>query len=186
MYEKRGWWAQYKKNGTCTTITLDPAGDLKFMTRHAEKHKAWQCPPWLGAFLLNIMPAKCWTMLVAELLHSKTPTIKDTLFIHDVIVYKSTHLIDSSFAQRQIILDGILPTAEATEHYSHWEIAAGVWRAKNLKSGFVEAFDNIKNPRIDEGLVVKDPAGKLKWCIKEDANKSWQAKARYPTKNYQF
>jgi len=185
MYEERGWVAQYKKNGTSTTITIDPLGNVKFMTRHATAHKAWQCPTWLQVALLQYFPAKRWTMIIAELLHNKTPSIKDTLYIYDVIVYQNTHLIGSTFNGRQKILDGIFPH-EGKEADSHWEISAGIWRAKNLTSGFHKAFADIADPKIDEGLVVKDPAAKLKWCNKAENNTSWQVKCRYPTKNSQF
>lgn len=185
MYEARGWYHQYKKNGTCTTVTIDPKGNVKFMSRHATAHKAWRCPEWLSLAIAQYFPRKVWTMAVAELLHSKTPTIKDTLYFHDIIVAHSMHLIGSTFEERQAILDGYLPM-EGAEAQSHWVLQAGIWRAKNIPTGHADAFLGIRNASIDEGLVLKDPKGKLRWCNKADANNSWQVKCRYPTKNYQF
>jgi hypothetical protein len=193
MYEQRGWVYQYKKNGTSTTITIDPDGNVRFMTRHGDVHRAWVCPTWLQVALLQYVPAKRWTMLVAELMHSKTPTIKDTLYIYDVIVYQSQHLIGYTLNERLKILDGVFPRTEDEADVvninwqrSHWVIQNGIWLAKTFTQGASEAFHGIKNPKIDEGLVVKDPKSKLKWCNKATANEAWQVKVRYPTKNFQF
>lgn len=185
MYEMRGWWGQYKKNGTSTTVTVDPQGNVRFMTRHAEPHKAWQCPTWLLASILERVPKNVWTMFVAELLHSKTPSIKDTLFIYDVVVYKSQHLVGTSFQERQKILNSIFP-CEGKEEYSHWELCAGVWRAKNLTQNLTEVFQAIEDPKVDEGLVLKNPKDVLDPGTQQKNNTRWQVKVRYPTKNYQF
>jgi len=184
LYESRNWVGQYKKNGTCVTITIDPKGSLLVCDRYGNKLKSWQCPPWLGLFILNNVPNKRWTMLVAELLHSKTPTIKDTLYLRDVIVYQNIHLIGTTFNERQHILGGLF-SERIKEEYSHWEITSNIWLAKNFDSNFAEKFKKIKDPRIDEGLVLIKPDAKLKWCLKEGSN-SMSVKCRYPTKNYQF
>lgn len=184
-YEGRGWKYQYKKNGTSTVITISPKGEIDFRTRHGDKHKAWSCPESLRHALLARVPAKRWTVLVAELLHSKTPTIKDTFFIYDLLVHQSTHLIDVSLEERLLILDGMFP-CQGAEAQTHWVLCEGIWRAKTFERGGSKAFSTIRNAKIDEGLVFKDPKAKLKWCYREKANSSWQVKVRYPTKNYQF
>jgi hypothetical protein len=185
FYQSRGWVAQYKKNGTCTIIIIDPIGDVKFVTRHGKPHRAWSCPEKLKKTLSVLAPQKRWTVLVAEVLHSKTPTIKDTIYIHDIIVHQNVHLVGSSFAERQKILDWIIPQ-KGIEAYSHWEFEPGIWRAKNLSEGFEKAWVSIWNPKIDEGFVLKNPDATLKWCVRENSNSDWLVKVRYPTKNYQF
>ncbi|RYF04688.1 MAG: hypothetical protein EOO77_29310, partial [Oxalobacteraceae bacterium] len=40
-YEKRGWVAQAKKNGTCNVIAVSPEGKLHCMSRHNDQHKLW-------------------------------------------------------------------------------------------------------------------------------------------------
>jgi hypothetical protein len=139
-------------------------------------------------------PGKCfawafppgdWYVLCAELLHSKTKTIKDTLFIHDILVEKSVFLLDSTFADRQKILEPFKTNVEAWSHY----VIDGqnkLWLAKNFTTGFRTLFDAIRDPTIDEGLVLKDPQGRLKMCVSPTDNASWCVKARYPTKNYRF
>lgn len=185
-YQKRGWWAQYKKNGTNSLVVVSPKGEVDFWTRHGTRHKAWNCNAYLKSYILDVVPRRSWTILVAELLHNKTQSIKDTLYFHDVIVYRNEHLVGTTFAMRQVLLDGVLPLGNAAESHSHWVLTHGVWRAKNMTKDFLKTFKSIKDTKVDEGLVVKNPEGKLVWCLKPGVNSSWQVKVRYPAKNYQF
>jgi len=183
-YEKLGWVGQYKKNGTCTILAMGPNAEFVAMNRHNEEHRAWQLTPHIKDVLRELLPRRHWTVLVGEIMHSKTPTIKDTIYFHDVIVHESRQLVGSTYADRQKILERLLPAQ--SEEYSHFKVENRVWRAKMLKSGILQAFQEIQDTKIDEGIVLKDPRGKLKPCYKADANCAWQAKVRYATKNYQF
>lgn len=183
-YEKTGWVAQYKKNGTNTIIACSPTGELTLMNRHFEKHKAWQITSHLKDALAKILPKGSWTVLTGEILHNKTPTVKDTLFIHEVLVYESKFLLGTTFLERQKILEKLLPGGE--EKYSHFELTPKLWRAKLLTKDLEGLFLAIKEPKIDEGLVLKKPDGILKFCDTTKSNAAWQIKVRYPAKNYSF
>ena len=186
FYERMGWFGQYKKNGTCTILALSPSGDFTAMTRHAEAHKQWEMNASLKKSLRSILPQGEWIVLVSELLHNKTVSIKNTLYIHDILVYNSEYLLGSTLKSRQVILDKILPYHD--EEYSHYVLDPNnkLWRAKNFTKDILKQFQSITDPKIDEGIVLKDPTGKLSLCDKPDSNKSWQAKVRYATKNYSF
>lgn len=183
-YESDGWVGQYKKNGTCTIIAMSPDGEFTAMNRHKEQHKAWVLTKHIKDVLRGHLPSDSWTVLVAEIMHSKTPTIKDTIYIHDIIVYQSRQLVGSTFGERQKILINLLPSK--TEHYSHWEVDPKVWRAKLITKDILAAYHAIADTKIDEGIVLKRMLGKLKDCYRADANAAWQAKVRYAHKNYQF
>jgi hypothetical protein len=187
-YEKEGWVAQYKKNGTCTIVAMGPdgKGGVQFiaMNRHKGDHKAWNLTPEIKSDLLKLLPHHYWTVLVGEIMHSKTKTIKNTIFFHDILVMNNEYLLDTTFAQRQVWLEKLLPGN--AESYSHFQVTNGIWRAKNFEKGFEKLFQGIKNQDIDEGLVLKKPGVKLKLCDTETSNSTWQAKVRYPKKNYSF
>jgi len=186
FYEGRGWWAQYKKNGTCTIIGISPKKEFFCMNRHAENHRTWQLTPYLKEQLALLFPEKKWTVLVAEILHLKTPDIKDTLYIFDALVLGSEMLYDSTFRERQEILAARLKTnVEARTHFI-CDPKGQIWYAKCFKSGFNKLFNAIKNPKEDEGLVLKNPVGKLRSCLKDKSNTSWQVKCRWGNKNYSF
>lgn len=199
-WEAQGWIGQYKKNGTNTIVGLAPVGHpvpinipgvirahnriFYAMNRHQEAHRAWQLTAHVSGVLAELLPRDSITVLVGEIMHSKTPTIKDTIYFHDVIVYGSKQLVGSTYAERQKILERLLPAQD--EDYSHYIVDDKVWRAKSLKSGILQAYHDIEDIKIDEGIVLKNPKGKLKPCRTEKSNQDWQAKVRYATKNYQF
>lgn len=185
-YEKRGWTAQFKKNGTNTIIGIAPDKKLHAMNRHNANHKAWNLTEHIKDELIRLFPEKKWFVICAEIMHSKTPTIKDTIYIYDMLVWKSDFLLDSTFMERQEILDKRLVTN--VESHSHYVCDSGgkIWYAKRFDKNFKDLFQSIKQVKIDEGLVLKDPNGKLRACRTSSENASWQVKCRHPTKGYTF
>ena len=186
-YENKGYVGQYKKNGTCNVTFVSPERDVKVMTRHNEEHKAW-APTEASSKFFKELPGNGWYVFVSELLHSKTPTIKDTHYIFDILVADGEHLTGSTFADRMDILAGFIPVdddgqTESTD--SHWVVNPNVWIAKTLQMGFEDTFKRITNPE-DEGLVLKDPYAKLRLGLKRNANVNWMVKCRKPHSNYEF
>ena len=185
-YENQGWLAQYKKNGTNTIIGISPDKQFHAMTRHKTEHKAWQLTEHIKSELLRLFPEKEWFVLCAEIMHSKTPTIKDTIYIHDMLVWKGEFMINSTFIERATLLDErLLTNVEAISHYV-CDSEGKIWYAKRFDKGFKEIFKSIRNVKIDEGLVLKDPNGKLRACSRPDENASWQVKCRHTAKGYAF
>jgi hypothetical protein len=184
-YEAQGWGGQYKKNGTCTIVAFSPEGEFIAMNRHHEDHKAWQLTDHIKQVLTFLLPKGYWAMLIGEIMHSKTPSIKDTIYFHDIIVHKSIQLVGMAFEDRQVLLKGLLPQ-KGKSLYSHYEVDPKIWVANLITKDILQHFLNIKDKTIDEGIVLKKLNGKLKPCLKADSNSSWQYKIRYETKNYQF
>lgn len=179
FYERRGWHAQVKKNGTCT-FAAARAGQVVFMTRHATDHELWKPLDAHREFLSG--PAK-WEVFICELLHSKTPHIKNHLYIFDMVVADGVELVGSTFDERQKLLAQRFPGGAArplgyrflNEHFS---VAA------TYLGGFAGLWSQLAAE--DEGLVFKDPKAKLEPCIHRFANSGWQVKCRKPTKNAPF
>lgn len=186
FYESQGWVAQYKKNGTNTIIAIGPDQQIILKTRHGEDHKAWSLTDGLANSLKNLFPEKEWVVLCAELMHSKTPAIKDSLYIHDCIVWGSKFLLGSTFLSRQLLLSERLATNVETKTHYVVDREGKLWLAKLITKDFISAFQSIKEPKIDEGLVLKNPHGKLTLCLTPKANASWSVKCRHETKNYNY
>lgn len=178
FYESRGWWAQVKKNGTCTVI-FARGDEVIFKTRHNDNHKQWTPTKEIADFFKG---HDKWNVFVAELLHSKVPGIRDQLYIFDQIVADSEQLVGTTLGQRQSLFQ------------SRWEYLSGgrdslqvhpnISVAANFTCGFADVFKRLKVE--DEGLVMKDPKGILKSCFREGTNASWQVKSRVTTKNSAF
>ena len=184
MHEKEGWVAQTKKNGTCNLIAVSPAKELVCMTRHKTAHKAWAPTP-KSSELFKSLPGNGWYVFVAELLHSKTPHIKDTNYLHEILVADGEYLIGTKQSQRQAILHKLLDHLVSGETKTHFILNNHTWLTKEFRSGFVDVFDSLDQSE-DEGLVLKNPNGVLEFGNKERNNLSWLRKCRKGTKNFGF
>ena len=179
FYEKRGYLAQVKKNGTCTVIFA--RGDqVIFKTRHNDDHKAWT--PKLEHVKFFQSNSTSWSVFVGELLHSKTPHIKDQLYLFDLIVDQGEQLVGSTFLERQKLLYAKYPngTYEGDQQRVHQYVSLAV----NFASNFNDVWSRLKVE--DEGLVFKKLTGKLEACFKPSSNEGWQCKSRRPHANYSF
>lgn len=179
FYEKRGYWAQVKKNGTCTVIFARGL-EVIFKTRHNDDHKQWSPLPEHVRFFQSASTK--WNVFVAELIHSKTPHIKNQLYIFDVLVLDGVHLEGTTFEERQKLLIARWPNA--VDEGDQFRINPYVSYAKNYTKDFAKLFTSLKPE--DEGLVMKQPTAKMRACFKPDSNSAWQVKSRVPTKNYGF
>ena len=179
FYQKKGYWAQVKKNGTATVI-FARGKEVIFKTRHNDDHKAWTPKPEHIKFFQS--DSTEWTVYVAELLHSKTPHIKDQLYIFDMIVDKGEQLTGVSFEERQKMLYEKHPGG--VYEVDQYRIHPNVSLAVNFTADYQHLWKSLKTE--DEGLVLKDPKAKLSACLKQTSNAGWQVKTRRPTKNYSF
>ena len=179
FYRARGYWAQVKKNGTCTVI-FSRGKEVIFKTRHNDDHRLWSPTPEHERFFQT---SDKWNVYVAELLHSKTPTVKNQLYIFDIIVDEGEQLVDTTFEERQLLLQSRWAgDYEPLKHQTRVHEYVSV--AENLTGDFDSIYDNLQPE--DEGLVLKNPTAKLKACLKPDSNAPWQVKCRVTTKNYSF
>jgi hypothetical protein len=182
FYEERKWLAQIKKNGTCVSVVVSPDKEIKFFTRHGpELVKRWDPTE----EILNVFRElpKSWWVFAGELLHMKTPTLKNTLYLYDVMISNGNYLTGSFYAERMGILRGLWKSISSVRGINI--ISDHFWIADDIWMGFEKLFHILDAPE-DEGLVLKDPNGKLEYCRNENANSKWQRKCRRPTKNYGY
>lgn len=186
LYENLKWVAQFKKNGTNTIIGISPDKKFYAMNRYGEKHKAWALTDHIKSELLKLFPKSLWYVICAEIMHSKTQTIKDTIYIHDILVNDSMYLVGTSFISRQNILNNLFISKNETKTHYVVDTQDKIWYAKLIVCDFIDMFNSIKNTQIDEGLVLKNPSGILHLCTKPTSNADWSVKCRHPTKSYNF
>lgn len=181
FYEKRGYLAQVKKNGTCTVV-FAKKDRVIFKTRHADDHKMWAPNTHHVEFFQG---NNDWCVFVAELLHSKTPHIKDQLYVFDMIVHDGIQLVGKTFVERQQLLQtfwtGIVDEDDQVRVGKYVSVAKTF--SSNDRS-FSKMLDTLK--KEDEGLVLKAPNVPMQPCFREGNNTSWQVKARIAHKNYSF
>lgn len=192
FYEKKlGWWAQIKKNGTCSILGVGPTGEIYTQTRHGEDHKLWK------PSVESLRPFKDrangkWRVYIVEVLDAKTPHIKDTIYVHDIVVNEGIILLGTTFSERQDLLLEIFPEYIG-EGFGYNKVTEKIWLATLIKHDFKWVFDSINDhlsgaivTEVDEGLVLKDPKARLTDMWHANSNSSWQLKCRKPTKNYGY
>lgn len=169
FYEKRGWVAQIKMNGTGSVASVRRGGHVDFYTRHGEEHRAWNPHPAVAGFFSNFPES----VFAFELLHSKGPDVKDTAYVHDVLVWLGDDQVGRTFEERQDLLGSVTPMTDK------------VIIASNFRHHLKGLFQSLRDP-LQEGLVLKDPKARLRDCRTEGTNDSWQVKARRETSLYTF
>jgi hypothetical protein len=180
-YEHRkNWVAQVKKNGTNSVIFVNPKRDVFAMGRHNNEHKAWEFTP-ESAAIFKTMPGKGWYVFNAELMHSKVPGIRDTNYIHDILVEDGEYLLGTTYAQRYARLMMLLLKGKGEKTYSHYVLNEHTWLARNHPGSFMNLFQNLSGAE-DEGIVLKNMQGKL---VTKN-NSVWTVKCRKPHKNFAY
>jgi hypothetical protein len=184
-FERMGFIAQPKLNGSCGVLFLGK-GVTKLMGRHNNSFTRNTIP---AEHLSRLQKGLGFTVLVGEYMNkskkdSKNKLFNDCFVIFDIIVYNSKHLINSTFQERQSILDELYHTTPFDDYISY--ISPSVYRVHNFSSGFSNKFNSIIKTDMYEGFVLKRPDGKLENGLREKNNTGWQLKIRKSTKNYQY
>jgi len=184
-YEEQGWIAQTKMNGTCNVMAVAPdRKTIKAMSRHNDEHKLWAPSAHTAAPFKNL-PGTGWYVFLAELMHSKVSDgPRDTNYIHDILVADGEYLVGTTFAERQALLHKLLVKPTSKKTYTHFVIDDHTWVARNYTQGFEDLFETLIETPAYEGVVLKNPNGKLGMCSREKSNSAWQVKCRRGGKNY--
>lgn len=173
IFEQNKYICQIKKNGTGSTLAISPDKEFFVKTRVGDNHKAWTPPEGIFDPFYSLPPR--WYYFCFELLHNKTKNIKNTMFIHDILVANNNYLIGTKYIDRYNLMHNLFKVQGSCPQYDL--ISDDVLIANNYNIGF-EAIFNALYSSEDEGLVLKNPKAELSLCVKENSNSSWQIKCR--------
>jgi len=144
-------------------------------------------PSDLQAKFKYVCGSGAWTVLVAELMHSKVKGgPKNTLYCHDVLVWQGSYLIGESYRDRIARLYAAFQVDDALIAQSHFVVHDNLWITRTFMGGTEEMFSSITPGGILEGVVLKSPDAALEECSKESANSRWSCKCRFANKNLAF
>lgn len=182
-YEGGDYIAQCKMNGTCSVLGVSPDRKIRAMSRHKDEHKLWS-PSAVNEAAFANLPGNGWYVFVAELMHSKVKGIRNTNYIHDIMVADGQHLVGMALANRQALLASLFtPVSETSTHFVIDDVT---WLAKNITQDFEAFFDSMATTPEHEGIVLKRLTAPLAMGSREKSNTNWMLKARHPHKNYGF
>lgn len=183
-YEKMGWIGQPKLNGSCGVLFC-AANFSKLMSRHSK------------SFTREPIPAKDlggergdhFTVYVGEYMNKSKKALDGSplngFVIFDILVYDGIYLTNSTFSERQKILDKILLAEDYDGFIDKVKGNDYLYRVKNF-TNLKDTYNNIISIDMYEGLVMKNPNAPLKPGYRQNNNTNWQVKVRKPTKNYSF
>jgi ATP-dependent DNA ligase len=165
------WWAEIKKNGTRLCLRKDK-NNYTFWNRHKE---ILDYQPTLELIEeLNSIKIPDGTQIDAELMHQKTKHIKHFIYIYDIYWYKGEQVLEPLSIRRKMLEDLFYSS------YKNFELT------KNYSGDFLNLFNKVIVQEENEGLVLKNKNGIIKWDLKKCPEVSWQLKIRKTSKSYQF
>ena len=158
--------AELKKNGDNTSLYTDT---LKFINRQGQPLRYNPIPEVTEE--LSKFPKGCVVNL--ELVHYHTKTVKNLLVCHCIMVWKGRPLIGKTWGDSRKILENEFD-------FGKHVVLSPVWT-----KGFWDLF-LATDGAIDEGIILKDPSGKLVFSVNPIPDVSWMLKIRKPCAKYAF
>lgn len=191
-YEEMGYVAQPKLDGSSCLVFTDGTNAIA-MSRHATPFAAEPMLLKDGTFrkLHRGTPGK-WTVLVGELMNKSKRDERGRAFsgyvVHDVLVADGVHLVGTTFAERIALLDSMYGTAGSDQPELHATGHERVYRVRTYRGpGLAEFFRGVTaGAQMYEGIVAKDPAGRLEHGMRQKNTRSGQVKVRRTEKNYAY
>jgi len=185
-YERMGFIAQPKFNGSCAVLFTD-GETVKLMGRHNNVFARELID---RDHLRRLHKGSGWMVLVGEYMNKSQRDGKKQLFngvfvIFDILVHKGNHLVNTTFAERQKLLDKLYGEGKDYDDFTTY-ISPSVYRAKNFTANFGELWKKVTSVEMYEGFVLKRPTGILENGLREANNTGWMVKIRKPTKNYSY
>ena len=162
---------EVKANGDNTLIYT--GGDAELPAFWNRTHARLNYRPVPGILdELKIFPPNC--VINAELMHNHTKTVKNKLIVHCIMVWENKPLIGKTWGESRYILESL-----------NWDNHSHVILSELYYHGFWELFQRADGI-VTEGIILKDPLGKLQFCTQPTHNVYWMLKIRKPCKKYSF
>jgi len=166
--------AEQKWNGDNTLVYTD---DLTFWNRHGEKNKRYTPPPEMMKQLKRIPKGG---ILNLELLHYRIKNLKfkNKLLVHSLLGWEGMPLVGKTWGDARLILEDLFKTLKFPEESGI--ILSPVW-----KKEFWKLFQEADGDVI-EGIVLKEPKGKLVISASKIPDVTYMLKIRKPNKKYKY
>lgn len=193
QYDTGEYCGQPKLNGDACIVATN-GKELVVRNRHNEVKTRVD----KNINLLGLHKCEEWIVVAGELLdksqRGEDGEVLKGFAIWDILVWNSTHLIDSTFQERLHLLENIWPSqrmkvdASGITEYKHlcFTDLELVYRVPTYLNGFAALYTELVMTDVYEGVVLKKLNGKLEMGFNEKNNSGWQLKVRKPTKIYKF
>jgi hypothetical protein len=183
----RGYIAQYKFNDIRLLISIGPDGVVSLQTRKRQPLKSFGIDERLCRQFarLRTKRGKLYLLDGGVLRSGFGPEQRKAVVLWDLLVYESQYLLGTTYEERYRLLSNLCVNPRkieaATGHETALEVGPDLWLARNFTSDFTRRFEMTRKMDEIEGLVLKDPRGKLEWGAREENNGDWQIRVRKPS-----
>lgn len=173
LEKSRRWVAEQKWNGDNALIYTNTDPPTFWNRTHGVlKYK----PTSVMLNQLKCIPKN--SVVNGELVHSKTKTVKNLLVLHCIMAWDGKLLLGKTWGYSRHLLEGLgLPPQG---QFNDGVVVSRVW-----KTGFWNLFQ-AADGKIIEGIVLKDPKGKLVFSTSPVGDVSWMLKVRKPCAKYNY
>lgn len=170
------WFAQAKLNGSNTLMVLTRKGDVSFFNRHHAKSYLKPLAEQVEFFkaLKKFAPL----VLNLESLQNKVPTLRNHLYVFDVLVVEGKWQVGVANETRQKTLREVLQGSVSTPYRFAHEVGPQVWLAQNFQKNWGDLIEAYQKYNWFEGLMLKRHSGKLEPGFREKNNGGWSLRAR--------
>jgi ATP-dependent DNA ligase len=188
-----GWVGQRKWNGTRNLIFVMPDGSYELWNRHRQQHKQYKVSASMQNSLQELiskLERGVFHVFDSELMDAKTTKLKDKIVLYDVLVHDGMYLLGTTYKERYKKLLNILGNPKDHESDTGRKLALkfnkNLWLSEVFTDKLEDRFKEAIGLDEIEGLVLKDPNGKLEFGVRESNNGKWLIRVRKPHKNYEF
>jgi hypothetical protein len=154
-----------KWNGDNIYIYTDT---MEIWNRHHEQHH-YSPPPEVMDELQKLPKG---AVINAELMNFRTTQVKNLIIVHSIMVWNGKPLLGKTWGDARKIIEDL----SYGKHVQLSEI---------FKSGFWERYQKADGTII-EGIILKNPVGKLVFSTTPINDVPWMKKIRKPCKKYSF
>ena len=208
FFTEVGWGWQYKINDSRCLIKYLPDGNVELWNRHAERFRSYHCPDWLEDQLCLVrdhlgLSSTELHLLDGGLYDQKHAAIKDTICIWDILVRDGKHLLGTTYMERfEAVAVGTIPYNFSHDSYESpikfgmsYSDAPNVfhleWNPNGTPQAAWDAVHAVNTPfgetsPLLEGMVFKNPEGRLEMGMREKNNEGWLCRTRVKTGRHPF
>ena len=190
-HDGRGYIGQFKYNDVRTLIFFFPEGRIELLTRKREPHRGYHMSEGMRRALLGLGLSRERSHVIdGGILKNLSVKGERPIVIWDILVHDDDYLLGTTYEERYGLLRRICGNPSRAERVTGREVGLQVtpqlWLAPVFKSHFEEKFQQARPADYLEGLMLKDPRGKLERGLLPRNNVGWQLKVRKRRKDYVF
>jgi hypothetical protein len=168
--------AEQKWNGDNTLIYTGKPDEPIILWNRTHNHLAYQPSPDVMAELKVWKDLAGEAIINCETVNRCTATVKNLLIVHCIMAWQGELLAGKTWGDSRNILDDCVRQGLSGIHVQ----VSNIWR-----SGFWNLFQDADG-KIIEGIILKDPKGKLVFSTIKPADQPWMLKIRKSCEKYDF